>query len=75
MGSPIFYYYFAYRGDASFSSIFGDPDQDYGVTHADELQYLFPVGEQLFKDVEFSEESLKIVDIVTKLWTNFATYG
>ncbi|XP_046742019.1 venom carboxylesterase-6-like [Diprion similis] len=75
MASPIFYYYFAYRGDVSFSSIFGDPDHDYGVSHADELQYLFPVGEQLFKDVTLSEESLKIVDIITSLWANFAKSG
>lgn len=29
--SPIYYYLFAYRGVASFTSIFGDPVNDYGI--------------------------------------------
>lgn len=75
MSGPIYYYYFAYQGDVSFSTIFGDPNEDYGVSHADELQYLFPVGERLFKDKPLSEESLRVVDIMTSLWVNFATFG
>ncbi|XP_012252139.2 venom carboxylesterase-6-like [Athalia rosae] len=73
--SPVFYYYFAYQGEVSFSTIFGDPKGDYGVSHADELQYLFPVGEQLFKDKTLGDESLKVVDIMTTLWANFAKSG
>ncbi|XP_031841726.1 carboxylic ester hydrolase [Nomia melanderi] len=73
--APVYYYYLAYRGTASFSSIFGDPDNDYGVCHADDLQYLFPVGEQLFKDKPLSEKDHKMVDIITSLWVNFATTG
>ncbi|XP_029664942.1 venom carboxylesterase-6-like [Formica exsecta] len=73
--SPIYYYYFAYRGSASFSSIFGDSEKNYGVSHADELQYLFPVGEQLFKDTELSKEDHKIINIMTELWYNFANSG
>lgn len=73
--SPVYYYYMAYRGSASFSIIFGDPDNDYGVCHADELQYLFPVGEQLFKDIPLSDKDNKMIDTITKLWVNFATTG
>lgn len=73
--SPIYYYYFTYRGSASFSTIFGDTEKNYGVSHADELQYLFPVGEQLFKDTELSNEDHKIIDIMTQLWYNFANSG
>ncbi|XP_001599255.3 venom carboxylesterase-6 isoform X1 [Nasonia vitripennis] len=73
--SPIYYYYFSYRGSASFSRIFGDPTEDYGVSHADELQYLFPVGEQLFQDIPLSKEDNRIIDIVTALWYNFAKSG
>ena len=73
--SPIYYYYFAYRGSASFSRIFGDREQNYGVSHADELQYLFPVGEQLFKDTPLSEKDHEMVDIITSLWYNFANSG
>ncbi|KMQ87359.1 venom carboxylesterase-6 [Lasius niger] len=73
--SPVYYYYFAYRGSASFSSIFGDTERNYGVSHADELQYLFPVGEQLFKDTELSKEDHEIINIMTELWYNFADSG
>jgi len=69
--SPLYYYYFNYNGSASFSSIFGDNTKRYGVSHADELQYLFPVGESLFKE-PLSEEDHYIIDVMTTLWTNFA---
>lgn len=75
LSSPVYYYYFAYRGSSSFSKIFGDPEKDYGVSHADELQYLFPVGEQLFTDTPLSKEDHKIVDVLTGLWVNFARSG
>lgn len=73
--SPVFYYYFSYEGSVSFSTIFGDPTRDYGVVHADDLQYLFPVGEQLFPNTPLSENDHKMIDIMTSLWYNFANSG
>ncbi|XP_032678420.1 venom carboxylesterase-6-like isoform X2 [Odontomachus brunneus] len=73
--SPTYFYYFAYRGSASFSSLFGDPTKDYGVSHADDLQYLFPVGEQLFQDTPLSKEDHRMIDVMTSLWFNFANSG
>ncbi|KAL0099083.1 hypothetical protein PUN28_020261 [Cardiocondyla obscurior] len=73
--SPVFYYYFAYRGSVSFSMIFGDPIKDYGVSHADDLQYLFPVGEQLFPNVPLSEQDEDMITVLTSLWYNFANSG
>ncbi|XP_043595454.1 venom carboxylesterase-6-like [Bombus pyrosoma] len=73
--SPVYYYYLSYRGSASFSRIFGDINSNYGVSHADELQYLFPVGEQLFRDIPLSEKDLDMVDVLTSLWYNFANSG
>ncbi|XP_020282996.1 venom carboxylesterase-6-like isoform X1 [Pseudomyrmex gracilis] len=73
--SPIYYYYFAYRGSASFSQIFGDSTKNYGVVHADELQYLFPVRDQLFKDTLPNEMDYVMIDLMTTLWYNFAKYG
>ncbi|KAJ4446946.1 hypothetical protein ANN_13648 [Periplaneta americana] len=29
-GATVYYYYFDYRGENSYSSIFGDPTEDYG---------------------------------------------
>lgn len=73
--SPLFYYYFAYRGSVSFSTIFGDPVKDYGVSHADDLQYLFPVGEQLFPNTPLSEQDEEMINLMTYLWYNFANSG
>lgn len=70
--SPAFLYYFSYRGSASFSKVFGDSVKDYGVTHADELQYLFPVGELLFTDTPMTKEDHRMIDVLTNLWFNFA---
>ncbi|XP_067207617.1 carboxylic ester hydrolase isoform X2 [Linepithema humile] len=72
--SPLYYYYFAYRGSASLSSIFGDSNKNYGVAHADELQYLFP-QDFLFKDLKLTEDDNKMVDILTTMWYNFAKSG
>lgn len=73
--SPVYYYYLTYRGSASFSMIFGDPNNDYGVSHADDLQYLFPVGEDLFKDIPLSKQDHKMIDLITSFWYNFASSG
>ncbi|KAF2901295.1 hypothetical protein ILUMI_04893, partial [Ignelater luminosus] len=70
--SPVFYYLFGHHGVASFSQVFGDPSQRYGVCHADELQYLFPVGDALFPDKTPDEFDKRIADILTTLWVNFA---
>ncbi|XP_012270621.1 venom carboxylesterase-6 [Orussus abietinus] len=75
LGTSVYYYLFAYRGSASFSRIFGDEEKDYGVSHADDLQYLFPVGEQLFQDTPLNDEDHRMVDIATSLWFNFAKSG
>ena len=75
LASPIYYYYFGYRGSSSYNGIYGDPNNDYGVCHGDELQYLFPVGEKLFKDTPLSETDEKMVDFMTTLWSNFARTG
>lgn len=73
--SPLFYYYFAYKGSVSFSTIFGDSVKDYGVSHADDLQYLFPVGEQLFPNTALSKKDHEIINIMTYIWYNFANSG
>ncbi|XP_050563389.1 esterase FE4 isoform X2 [Spodoptera frugiperda] len=44
------------------------------VSHADDLAYLFPV--KLFtQKVDKTSDTFKLIDRVTKLWTNFAKYG
>lgn len=72
---PIYYYLFGHRGPSSFTEIFGDKEKDYGVCHADELQYLFPLAESLFPDKPQTPQDKKIAEIMTTLWVNFALTG
>ncbi|XP_063223685.1 venom carboxylesterase-6-like [Bacillus rossius redtenbacheri] len=72
--APVYYYYFAYRGTRSFSELFSGLDTDFGVCHADELQYLFP-SNRVFPDLVPSDEDNRITDILLTMWTNFARTG
>lgn len=73
--NDIYLYKFAHRGVASFTEIFGDPFNDYGVCHADDLQYLFPVGDSLFPEKKPDEADKEMAKHITTLWTNFAREG
>ncbi|KAF7996665.1 hypothetical protein HCN44_002311 [Aphidius gifuensis] len=70
----IFQYRFAYKGSSSLSSIFAVGDQtDYGICHCDDLLYLFPI-----RDIGYFKKSSldnEMVNVMTKFWVNFATYG
>ncbi|CAH2103579.1 unnamed protein product [Euphydryas editha] len=70
--NPVYLYQLSYRASNSFSQIFGDPKGNYGVCHADDLIYLFPIH---FLQNKFSPEDNKILDLIITLWTNFATSG
>ncbi|XP_069694783.1 uncharacterized protein [Periplaneta americana] len=72
--APVYYYYFTYRGSNTFTTIFGDASRDYGVSHADDLIYLFPT-ESIFPGTQLTEEDNKMIDVMTSLWTNFARTG
>ncbi|KOB72438.1 Uncharacterized protein OBRU01_12267, partial [Operophtera brumata] len=69
---PVYLYELAYRATNSFSQIFGDPEGDYGVCHADELMHLFPIN---FLSKPFSPNDIRISETIITLWTNFATSG
>ncbi|KAI7815485.1 carboxylesterase, partial [Rhyzopertha dominica] len=70
---PIYYYLFGYRGVISFSAAFGDPVNDYGAIHVDELLYLFPIqfGPEKVRD----ERDRREERFMTTIWTNFAKTG
>ncbi|XP_069704524.1 esterase E4-like [Periplaneta americana] len=74
-GASVYYYYFDYRGKNSYSAIFGDPTEDYGVCHMDELMYLFPEDNYLFPNSTKTAKDDEMVDILTTLWTNFSRTG
>jgi carboxylesterase type B len=73
---PTYVYYFNHKGAASFTEIFkGGRENYYGVSHAEELQYLFPIGKELFVSAVPTAEDLEVRRLLTKMWVNFAKTG
>lgn len=72
-GSDSYYYSFEYYGQNSlWNALFPNekPPIEPGVTHGDEMLYLFSTGMY-----QFSDEDWDIAYKITNLWTNFAIYG
>ncbi|KAF2900148.1 hypothetical protein ILUMI_06038, partial [Ignelater luminosus] len=71
---PVYYYVFGYRGNYSYASWSEVDSYDYGVSHTDDLLYLFS-PQAVFPDYEPSASDNRVRDILTELWVNFATFG
>ena len=73
-----FVYLFTHKGACSFTEVFkGGAEIFYGTSHAEELQYLFPIRQDLpdlFSSIP-TEEDKRVRSIITKLWVNFAYFG
>lgn len=72
---PTYVYLFAHKGAASFTEIFKGGEHFHGVSHAEELQYLFPIAKSLFKTALPTKEDDLIRETITKLWIDFARTG
>ncbi|XP_046751474.1 esterase E4-like [Diprion similis] len=74
--NPQYLYNFDYRGTLHWSFEYGGTTVDYGVTHGDDLVYLFPSSATFdMYNKTRSEKDFKMVDIMIELWTSFAIKG
>lgn len=74
--APTYVYLFDHKGAASFSEIFkGERNEFYGACHAEELQYLFPIGRELFVSAVPTKQDLELRELMLQLWVSFATTG
>lgn len=76
--SNTFSYLFNYRGGASFTDIFlrnSKVDVNLGVSHVDDLFYLFPVVKNIIDFRVMTTEDHQVRKQMVKMWTNFAKYG
>ncbi|XP_031627736.1 venom carboxylesterase-6 [Contarinia nasturtii] len=74
--APTYVYLFTHKGSASFTEIFKGGQENYwGVSHAEELQYLFPIADGLFISALPTKEDEEIRKAITQLWVNFASTG
>nr|BAE94685.1 juvenile hormone esterase [Psacothea hilaris] len=73
----IWFYNFNYTGQYSYGDVFAatkeDINYDWGVSHCDDLLYLFN-SSALFPEFE-NNNDLIMIQTMTDLWTNFAIYG
>merc|ERR1712001_100838 len=69
--SPVFNYVLTYKGSNSVASLFTESEEDFGVVHADDLQYLFknPPYNNPEKDVELNEDDKKMINLMVTYWT------
>lgn len=72
-------YKFNYRGRTSFPDLQWiekvNEVVDLGVSHLDDLLYLFPIVPNAFNRRVMSQEDLRMATEMVQLWTDFATTG
>lgn len=66
----VFHYVFSYVGNRNYLRVLLNLTSE-GATHADDLGYIFDMD--VLKDKK--DEDMKIMDVITTLYTNFVKYG
>ncbi|XP_011149493.2 esterase FE4 [Harpegnathos saltator] len=74
--ASIYFSFFDYQGTFSFTFNSGS-SAPFGVCHCDELNYLFPVLNNMFKGymLHNTENDYRMIDVMTEMWANFAKEG
>ncbi|KAH7731513.1 Protein Y71H2AM.13 [Aphelenchoides avenae] len=70
--SEVFLYSFDYCNPKSFG-LLGFKMPFKAATHCTELGYLFGVG--ILQDFTYNDDDRRMMELTTRLWTNFAKYG
>jgi len=73
-GAPVYPYLFNYRGSYSYVQLLGQKPSDWGVSHLDDLIYLFN-NTSTYPTLKTTDEDYKVSRIMIDLWTNFAKIG
>ena len=66
--STVFNYLLTYKGSKSLADEWYDSKVDFGVSHSDDLQYLF-------KRPPYNAKDKKMINLMVTYWSNFAKYG
>lgn len=72
--SPIYFYDFNFRGTNSLTNHYGRTKENFGVSHADDTQYLMKRWGSAAEE-KVSENEIKMIDFLSTLWTTFAKTG
>ncbi|ODM95528.1 Esterase FE4 [Orchesella cincta] len=74
-GAPVYGYRFSYQGRYSIVQKNGQDPQDWGVAHLDDLIYLFNNTDYFTITLQPGDEEFRMSQIMTNIWSNFATFG
>lgn len=77
MKNKNYFYNFGYRGTYSYTNLTVGNNDNFGVSHTDELNYLFPIIPEEFnlKTGNYTKNDEFMIDVMVDLWTSFATTG
>lgn len=72
--APVYAYRFSYRGKYSIVGLLGEKAEDWGVSHLDDLIYLFN-NTEYYPTLSREDEEFTVSQIITGMWANFARTG
>ncbi|XP_039313760.1 esterase E4 [Solenopsis invicta] len=74
--SNIYFSYFAYEGTFTYTFASGIPNH-YGVAHGDDLNYLFPILNNMYWNMLLynTMSDITMINIMTEMWTSFVAEG
>ncbi|XP_018055008.1 PREDICTED: esterase FE4-like [Atta colombica] len=74
--ASIYFSFFAYVGTFSNTFASGVPVA-YAVSHGDELNYLFPILNNMYKNMLLynTQNDITMINIITEMWTSFVING
>ncbi|XP_015601605.1 venom carboxylesterase-6 [Cephus cinctus] len=76
MNSSVYFYVLGYEG--TFSGTYAiDATKRYGVSHGDDINYLFPYLNKVFDDLSLHNtgDDITMMHVMTEMWTSFVKTG
>ncbi|KAK0167316.1 hypothetical protein PV327_004731, partial [Microctonus hyperodae] len=76
MNSSAFFFKFTY--DGTFSATFSSGlTRNFGITHGDDINYIFPIYNNMYEDLELNNtlNDITMINIMTEMWGNFMKTG
>nr|QCC89032.1 carboxylesterase 17 [Meteorus pulchricornis] len=76
MNSSAFFFEFSYDGTFSGTFAYGTTVH-FGITHGDDMNYLFPIYNKEFEDLDLHNtlDDITMINIMTEIWGNFIKTG
>lgn len=70
--SPVYFYYYSYRGAFSTSEYLSHKVENVGVCHADDVMYVLSPGADWYSRYLDNKNDEDMSEMLLDMWTNFA---